>query len=119
VTAELPEPMEPMRASDAPGALVTPPSEEVFPGGSPAEPWRASPAETAVEIEYAAGGAYAAFDGAGELRVALDGAERSLTVEAPGLYELASHARHEHHRVALSPSPELALYAISFAAGVP
>ncbi len=37
---DLPEPMAPLRPSDAPGAMVAPPTEELFPGGGPGEPWR-------------------------------------------------------------------------------
>jgi hypothetical protein len=118
-TVELPPPMEPLRPSDAPGALVAPPSEEVFPGGSRQEPWRASDEEPGLEVAYAAGGAFAAIDGTGALAVELDGEARTVDVAGPGLYELASHARHEEHRVTLRPDPELEIYAISFAAGVP
>ena len=118
-TVELPAPMEPLRPSDAPGALVAPPSEEVFPGGSPEEPWRSG--ETAeLEVSYAAGGAFAAIGGAGQLRVAVDWQqEAALDIAGPGLYELASHPRHEEHRLTLSPDPELEIYAVSFAAGLP
>jgi hypothetical protein len=118
-TVELPEPMEPIRPSDAPGALVAPPSEEVFPGGSPQEPWRAGDGTGELEISYAAGGAFAAVDGVGELRYSVDGSEDALRVTGPGLYELASHPRHEEHRITLHPDPALEIYAVSFAAGVP
>ena len=37
-----PAPVEPLRPGDAPGAFVVPPSPELLPGGSEAEPWRAS-----------------------------------------------------------------------------
>lgn len=116
---ELPEPMAPLQASDAPGALVAPPSEEVFPGGAPAEPWRAE-GDGALEVDYEAGGAYASVDGDGEIRISLDsGPERSLAVEGPGLYELAEHPRHEGHALSLRASAAIDLYAVSFAAGVP
>jgi hypothetical protein len=118
-TAALPAPMEPLRASDAPGALVAPPSEEVFPGGSPQEPWRAGDGSD-LEVVYAAGGAFAAIDGTGELGVAIDGEQgAALDIAGPGLYELASHPRHEEHRLTLSPGRELEIYAVSFAAGLP
>jgi hypothetical protein len=35
----LPDPLPPLRPTDAEGALVRPPTEELFPGGSAAEPW--------------------------------------------------------------------------------
>jgi hypothetical protein len=118
-TAELPGPLEPIRASDAPGALVAPPSQEVFPGGSPEQAWRAGEGASELEVSYAAGGAFAAIDGAGELRYELDGERRALDVGGPGLYELASHRRHEEHRLVLNPDAGLGVYAVSFAAGLP
>jgi hypothetical protein len=119
-TAPHPEPMAPLRASDAPGALVAAPSEELFPGGSPQEPWRSSPGTPGLEVHYAAGGAYAALDGEGELAVALDGEEGpAIALGDPGLYALAEHERHEAHRLELTPGRGVELYAVSFAAGVP
>jgi hypothetical protein len=118
--AELPAAGEPLRATDAPGALVIPPSDEIFPGGSPSEPWRASPQRRALELEYAAGGAHAALNGEGELAVVLDGGEpRLIGVGAPGLYALAEHPQHEAHRLELRPSDGLSVWSLSFAPGVP
>jgi hypothetical protein len=115
--AELPEPLSPLRPSDAPGALVIPPSDEVFPGGSASEP---SEGGSELELEYAAGGVYASADGAGTLHVAVDGAGREpIAVDSPGLYELAAHDRHEEHRLLLRASPGVRVWSISFAAGVP
>ena len=117
---ECPEPLTPLRPTDAPGALVIPPSEEIFPGGSASDPWRATPENPALAIEYAAGGAYTSLDGEGEIGVGLDGGEPTrVVVEAPGLYELAGHPRHESHRIELRPSGGVRLWSISFAAGVP
>lgn len=48
--AELPGPLPPLRATDAPGALVIPPSEEWFPGGSPSEPWEATADRPQLEV---------------------------------------------------------------------
>ena len=116
---DLPPPMEPIRPTDAPGALVMPPSEEVFPGGSMTEPLVAAKG-VPVEIDYAAGGAYATVDGEGELAVSLDGSrDRAIRVSGPGLYELVAHERHERHRLALTPSRGVTLYGVSFAAGLP
>jgi len=115
---EAPAPIGPLRPTDSPGALVAPPSEEVFPGGSPTEPWRAAAA--ALELKYEAGGAHASLDGEGELRVSLDGeTPYRIPVAGPGLYELASHARHERHALRLDADPGLELYSVSFAPGVP
>ena len=117
---ELPAPLGPLRPSDFPGALVVPPTAELFPGGSAGEPWRASPESLALDVEYAAGGAFAALDGEGEIQVAIDAGEPTrVPVEAPGLYELAEHPRHESHRLALRPSGGVRVWSLSFAPGVP
>ena len=117
---DLPDAMEPLRPSDAPGAGVARPTEELFPGGGPAEPWRPDAGGDRLELDYAAGAAYAAVDGEGVLTVALDGAPaREIAIEAPGLYELAEHARHQEHSLALGAQPGVLVYALSFAAGVP
>jgi hypothetical protein len=109
-----------MRPEDAPGALVAPPSEELFPGGSASEPWRDSNGAGPLELEYAAGGAYASVDGSGELRVKLDGEPSDpIEVHAPGLYELATHPRHSEHRLQVALDGDLALYSVSFAAALP
>lgn len=118
--AELPEPLAPLRPSDAPGALVAPPTEELLPGGSTAAPWQAGDGDPPLERDYAAGGAWATVDGHGELRFSLDGGpERRLEVDAPGAYELAAHDRHESHRLSLRPSPGLRIYSIGFTAAPP
>jgi hypothetical protein len=117
---QLPDPLEPLRPTDAPGALVVPPTEELFPGGSASEAWRPTPERPALAVEYAAGGAYASLDGEGELQVALDGGEPTrLVIEVPGLHELATHPRHESHRLELRPSGGLRVWSVSFAVGVP
>ena len=119
-TYEPPPPLEPLRPSDAPGALVMPPTDEVFPGGSATEPWRAQGDANALELTYEAAGAHASVAGAGELRVWLDGGpERELAIAEPGLYDLAVHERHERHTLRLVPSSGLELYSVSFSAGVP
>src|SRR5215218_5196294 len=58
VSVELPAPMEPLRATDGPGARVVPPSAEVFPGGSPAAGWEPAGGADRLELSYEAGGAY-------------------------------------------------------------
>jgi hypothetical protein len=115
----LPDPLDPIRPSDEPGALVAPPSEELFPGGSPGQPWRAARTGDSIQVDYEAAGSYAAVDGAGQMRWSVDGEEGAAEVTAPGLYSLAEHAAHGSHRLELWPSPSLSLYAISFAAGLP
>jgi hypothetical protein len=116
----LPDPLPPLRPSDAPGALVAPPSDEVLPGGSASEPWRATAGQPGLELGYAAGGAYTTVDGAGVIDVSLDGGPASrVTVDAPGLVELAAHPSHEEHIVRLRPSEGVRVWSVSFAAGVP
>ena len=88
--------MEPLRATDGPGAIVAVPSEEIFPGGSISEPWAARPDEPPLELDYAAGEAWASVDGTGSLEVSVDGNPAvAIEVTAPGAYRLASHERHE------------------------
>ena len=112
-----PPPLEPLRPADAPGALVARPTEEVLPGGSVSEPWDG---RGALELDYAAGGAHASVDGAGELRVALEGGPaRRVTVPGPGLVDLAVHPRHEPHRLRVEADPAVAVYSLSFSAGLP
>lgn len=114
-----PEPLAPLRPTDAPGALVAPPTEEVLPGGSATDPWPGGSGE-ALELDYAAAGAHASVDGSGELRVAIDGgAERTLTVAAPGLYDLALHDRHERHALRLEAGAGVDVYSVSFSPGSP
>jgi hypothetical protein len=99
---------------------VAPPSEEVFPGGSPSEPWTPDGPEASLELDYEAGGAHVTLDGHGEIRVELDGnAADTVAVEHPGVFELASHPSHESHRLALRASPGLRVWSVSYAAGLP
>jgi hypothetical protein len=46
------------------------------------------------------------------------GAESRVEVVAPGVYELATHPRHERHSLELHASPGMRVHAISFAAGL-
>ena len=116
--AGLPQVMAALRPSDASGALVVRPSEEVFPGGSMSEPWRPEEPDARLNLDYAGGGAWAAVDGKGTLQVSLDGGpELPIAVDAPGAYEVASHPRHESHRISLRPSPGAYVYSVGFAAG--
>ena len=117
--ADLPEPLGPLRPSDAPDALVAPPSDEVFPGGSESKPWVVQEGDVALELDYEAGGTWATLDGRGSVAVALDGGpELELRIEAPGAYELAAHDHHERHHLNLRPSPGIEVYAVSFPAGI-
>jgi hypothetical protein len=116
----LPEPMQPLRPSDSPGARVMPPTPEIFPGGSWEQPWVASPEDPKLSAEYAAGSACATVEGSGELLVQIDDGERqAVRIERPGLYTLAEHPRHEAHSLTLEPAGELRIWSLSFAAGLP
>lgn len=121
VTLTLPEPLSPLRPSDAPGALVAPPSEEVFPGGSPREPWESGTEPGALEVEYEAAGVWVVADGEGELAAGVDGeAAGALAIPAGGgLVAIAEHPVHEHHRLRLEAGPGARVWAISFAPGPP
>ncbi len=118
--AGLPAAGEPLRPSDAPGAGVMPPTEEIFPGGDPSRSWRQAPGSAPLEIPYKAAGAAVTVDGHGELRVSVDGeAERVVEVTAPGVYELSEHPSHGSHELALGASVGVEVYCVAFAAGVP
>jgi hypothetical protein len=117
----LPEPMAPLRPTDAPGIEVIAPTPEVFPGGSWERPWTASEAEPALALDYQAGGAFATVEGEGEIEVEIDGewSEPVAVGPRPGLVTLAEHPGHEAHSLLLRPSPELRVWSLSFAAGMP
>lgn len=116
----LPEPMLPLRACDAAGVKVMPPSPELFPGGSWETPWRASAGEEELVFDYAGGGAYATIEGSGSLTVSVDGGEsRPVAVDGAQLYPLAEHERHESHQLTVRPSGEARVWSVSFAAALP
>jgi hypothetical protein len=118
LAVRLPAPMEPLRATDAPGALVARPSEEVFPGGSPAEGWEPRPGRDRIDVEYEAGGAYVVAERGGALRAGLDGAGLE-PVCGSGLITIAEHPKHERHHLTIEASPCARLWSISFAPGLP
>ncbi|HEU4392020.1 MAG TPA: hypothetical protein VFR04_00135 [Solirubrobacterales bacterium] len=116
----LPEPMAPLRTTDGPGARVIAPSPEVFPGGSWERPWTAGEDGEELACEYAAGGAYATVEGAGEIAVELDGrAAGTVAVTGAGLEPLAEHPHHQTHSLAIRPAPGLRIWSLSFAPGAP
>lgn len=116
----LPEPLAPLRPTDAPGARVMAPTPEVFPGGTWERPWTAGEDGEELALEYAAGGAYATVEGAGEIAVEIDGAAAGkVHLEEPGLHTLAEHPGHEAHTIVLRPTRGLRIWSLSFAAGAP
>jgi hypothetical protein len=117
---DLPEPMAPLRATDGPGARVMAPTPEVFPSESWERAWVAGEDGEELVVPYEGGAAHATLEGRGAVAIELDGAEvGTVEVAGPGLYELAEHPRHESHRLVLRPSPGIAVWSVSFAAGVP
>lgn len=98
---------------------VEKPSDEVFPGGAHDRPWTPSVPEEPLEVEYAGAGAWAAFDGEGEVAVHVDGgrAAHRLTVDAPGLYELAGHGAHGIHEVRIELEGPIRVWSVAFSAG--
>ncbi len=120
VTFALPATMEPIRATDVPGALLPPPTPELFPGGSPAEPWTPASGGEAIEVAYEAGGAWAVAEGEGSLAVIVDDDRPERLPSAPtGLVALAKHPRHESHRLRLEVGDGVRVWAISFEPGAP
>jgi hypothetical protein len=94
------------------------PTPEVLPGGSTSEPWDRGAAD-ALEIDYEAGGAHATLDGSGRVAVRVDGGEQgAIEVAHPGLYDLASHPRHESHRLELRVSNGVRVWSVAFSPGI-
>lgn len=112
---DLPPPIEPIRPSDVPGAMLQPPGEELVP--FPDRPFTAE--DGLLVINYAGGGAYATAEGEGRLLVALDGEfVGEVEVDGPGLYELAAHDRHGDHALEVKLENGAAIWAVSFAPAV-
>jgi hypothetical protein len=116
----LPEPMQPLRPSDSPGAKVMPPTPEIFPGGSWESPWVAERGGGDLAADYAAAVAAATVEGSGELRVSIDDGEpHTIAIDGSRLYLLAEHERHEAHRLTFAASEGLRVWSLSFGAGPP
>jgi len=116
----LPEPMAPLRGTDAPGAQVIAPTSEIFPGGSWQVAWTAGEDGEVLALDYQAGGAYATVEGDGEIEVEIDGQWSTLpSSPAPGLRTIAEHPRLEAHDLVIRPSPGMRIWSLSFAAGLP
>ncbi len=117
----LPEPMAPLRPTDAPGARVMAPTPELFPGGSWERAWTAGEDGEDLALDYQAGGVYVTAEGSGELLAEIDGewGEPIAAGPSPGLVTIAEHTRHEAHSLVLRPTPGLRIWSVSFAAGAP
>jgi hypothetical protein len=99
------EPLAPLRAEDAPGARLLPPSEE-----------RAG----AYSGAYEAGAVWAVLDGAGTLDVALDGGRehRHIDVAHAGAFALVEHERHTTGAIEISPGAGVRCLATCFLPGL-
>ena len=115
--AELPAPMAPLRATDAPGALVRPPTPHTYlnPDRSP----RAVAPGESLRIRYAGAGASAVLDGSGAVDVWVDDERvRTIELDGPRLYELTDTGAHEEHDLALVFEDGAQAYAFSFVPGL-
>lgn len=112
----MPAPMAPIRATDAPGAEVIPPGQELVPFDG--RPWTTEDG-AAFDVEYEGGGSYATAEGSGALRITLDGQPHGLVeIDGPGLYALAEHERHGAHRIGIELEGSPAIWSVSFAPAV-
>jgi hypothetical protein len=113
----LPEPMSPLRDTDAPGALVHPPTPHTY-----LEPDRSARRVAEGErlsTRYAGAAAYAVLDGRGEVVVLVDSEHvRTVSIDGPRLYELTEHDGHSEHELTLVFGGPARAYAFSFAPGV-
>ncbi|MFN8159451.1 MAG: DipZ protein [Solirubrobacterales bacterium] len=112
----MPEPMAPLRPTDAPGARVIAPTPELIPAEG--RPWTVEDG-TGFGVNYEAAGAWATLEGQGGLRVGLDrGSPREVAVEGAGLYPLARHPDHGAHHLEIEIDPGIAVWAIGFEPGL-
>jgi hypothetical protein len=111
---ELPDPMEPLRDTDAPGALVQVPTPHSYLEDDRSA--RLIAAGDELSIEYEAAAAAAVLDGAGEIELELDREPlRTITLDGPRLYMLFESPQHERHELTLRFRDESRAYAFSFA----
>lgn len=109
--------MAPLRDTDAPDALVRPPTPHTY--LEPDRSARAVGAGERLRIAYAGASAAAVLDGSGEVDVMVDGQPvRSLTLDGPRLYDLFDHGAHAEHELELIFRAPARAYAFSFAPGL-
>jgi hypothetical protein len=112
----LPDPMAPLRDTDAPGALVRPPTPHIYLEENRSA--RAVAEGERLRTRFAGTEAAAVLDGHGKVDVVVDGEwERTLTLDGPRLYELAEFGAHEEHELTLVFHDPARAYAFSFAPG--
>jgi thioredoxin family protein len=113
----LPEPMAPIRETDAPEALVRAPTPHVYLEEDRGP--RAIAAGERLRTRFAAASAAAVLDGQGKVDVVVDGEwARTLTLDGPRLYELVDFGVHGEHDLMLVFHDPARAYAFSFAPGV-
>ena len=113
---KLPETMAPLRPTDAPGALVKPPTPHTYLNDDRSP--RAIEAGEALRTRYSGAGAAAVLDGSGEVEVLLDDERvRTIVLDGPRLYELVDTGVHEEHELALVFEDAARAYAFSFVPG--
>jgi hypothetical protein len=117
----LPEPMAPLRPTDAPGARVMAPTPEHFTSESWERAWTAGEDGELLALDYQAGGAFVTVEGEGTIEAEIDGrwGEPIAVGPHPALVPIAEHPYHEAHSLVLRPSPGLRVWSVSFAAGLP
>lgn len=109
----LPAPMDPVRPTDAPSALVMPPTPELFPAQDRA--WTAEQDDPQLIVEYEGAGAHVTVEGSGRLDLKLDGNPLlPVTVPSSGLYTLTDHAEHGRHMIEITLEGNIALWSLSF-----
>jgi hypothetical protein len=114
---ELPDPMPPLRPTDAPGALVEPPTPHTY--LEPDRSGRPVAAGEQLSIRYAGAGVAAVLDGQGGVDALLNGHWiRSLELDGPQLYEIVNTGHHQRHELTLVFDAPATAYAFSFAPGI-
>ncbi len=118
VLRTLPPTMEARRSTDAAGATVIAPTEELFPAGDRA--WRPEIDGDGFVVEYEAGGTHVTAEGLGTISLALDGeALGMVSIDGPGLYDLTDHTRHGHHSLEIEIEGDVSIWSVSFSTGIP
>ena len=113
---DLPQPMPPLRPTDAPGALVEPPTPHRY--LEPDRSGRPLAAGEQLSVRFAGAGAAAVLEGQGGVDVLLDGEWlRTLELDGPQLYEITDTNRHGHHELTLVFDCPALAYAFSFSPG--
>jgi hypothetical protein len=114
---EFPEPIAPVRETDAEGIEVIAPGAELIPVEG--RPWRKQEDGGAFDVEYEGGGVHATASGRGRLVLTLDGEPiDGVEVDGPGLYTLAEHDRHGSHRIEIALDGDPEIWSVSFSPSV-